>query len=174
MYGAAFFLLLVLFAKLPVEHRTLDCVSVYRYGLLAFVQEYLYCVTVCFEVCFNVSSQQTTVIVGRDVEQDAIALTDGVQQLCPYRPFAVDCFQIVHHVSPFLLENEIGSTAVPRVEQKIYGVTMFHSFAGCVQQSIVVAIELTANRIDCCLSFNEVESPILGDLLQLLDELDAR
>ena len=33
MYGAAF-LLLVFFAELPIEHRALGCVSVYRDGLL--------------------------------------------------------------------------------------------------------------------------------------------
>ena len=71
MYGAAF-LLLVLFAELPVEHGALDCVSVYGDGLLSFEQEYFYCVAVRFEVGFDVGGQQTTVIVRRDVEQDFV------------------------------------------------------------------------------------------------------
>ena len=62
MYGAAF-LLLVFFAELPEKHRALGCVSVYRDGLLSFEQEYFYCVTVRFEVGFDVSSQQTTIVV---------------------------------------------------------------------------------------------------------------
>ena len=62
MYGAAF-LLLVLFAELPVEHGALDCVSVYGDGLLSFEQEYFYCVAVRLKVGFDVGGQQTTVIV---------------------------------------------------------------------------------------------------------------
>ena len=62
MYGAAF-LLLVFFAELPVEHRALGCVSVYRDGLLSFEQEYFHCVAVRFEVGFDVGSQQTTIVV---------------------------------------------------------------------------------------------------------------
>ena len=62
MYGAAF-LLLILFAELSVEHGALSSVSVYGDGLLPFEQEYFYCVTVRFEVGFDVGGQQTTVIV---------------------------------------------------------------------------------------------------------------
>ena len=62
MYGAAF-LLLVFFAELPVEHRALGCISVYRDGLLPFEQEYFYCVAVRFEIGFDVGSQQTTIVV---------------------------------------------------------------------------------------------------------------
>jgi len=43
-----------------------------------------------------------------------------------------------------------------------------------IQQCIEIAIILAANRIDCRLSFYESESSKLGNLLQLLDELDAR
>ena len=53
MYGATF-LLLILLAKLSVEHRTLGNVSVDRNGLLAFEQEYFHCVTVGFEIRFDV------------------------------------------------------------------------------------------------------------------------
>ena len=62
MYGAAF-LLLVYLAELPVEHRALGSVSVYRDDLLSFEQEYFYCVAVRFEVGFDVGSQQTTIVV---------------------------------------------------------------------------------------------------------------
>ena len=87
---------------------------------------------------------------------------------------AINSLQIVHHVCPFLPENEIGSSTVPWVRQKIYGVTMLYGFVGSIQQCIEIAIILAANRIDCRLSFYESESSILGNLLQLLDELDAR
>jgi len=62
MYGAAF-LLLILFAELPVEHGALSSVSVYGDGLLSFEQEYFHCVAVRFEVGFDVGSQQTTIVV---------------------------------------------------------------------------------------------------------------
>ena len=73
MYGAAF-LLLVFLSELPVEHRALGSVSVYRDGLLSFEQKYFHCVAVRFEVSFDVGSQQTTIIVRCDIEQDTIAL----------------------------------------------------------------------------------------------------
>ena len=144
MYGATF-LLLILLAKLSVEHRTLGNVSVDRNGLLAFEQEYFHCVTVGFEIRFDVGCQQTSVVVRGDVKQYAITLANRVQQLCAHRTPAVDRLQVVHHVRPPFLENEIGRTAVPWIWQKIYDVAVFYGLMCSIHQCVIVVIMLPSH-----------------------------
>ena len=50
---------------------------------------------------------------------------------------------------------------------------MFYGFVGSIQQGIVIAVIFATNRIDCSLSFYESKSSILGDFLQLFDELST-
>ena len=117
MYGAAF-LLLVFFAELPVEHGALSSVSVYGDGLLSFEQEYFYCVAVRLEVGFDVGSQQTTIVVRRDVEQDHLGFRNTVNQSSLSRANENRDYRIYEELGTYLISVVrplYSKTAVPEI-----------------------------------------------------------
>ena len=101
------------------------------------------------------------------MDQNAIALPNGIIKLIRDRVASGNGFQLVRPEGPFSLKNKIRRFSIARIGKDVNFVTVSNSLSGRIEQIAVIITAFTSHRIDTWFTLNRMENAHPGNSFHL-------